>query len=85
MNFQVKAEDPYYLLLLEGGPSIDDCFIITLLGIRQVFQTMQHKSARLDCCHGLNRKQQVDRLTRNDFNILQDSKALAFHYLLGFF
>ena len=84
MNFQGKAEAPYYLMLLEGGPSTDDCFIITLLGIRQMFQTTQQKSARLDCCHWVNRKQQVDRLRRNDFNIFQDSKSLAFHYLLFF-
>lgn len=38
MNFHVKADASLYLVLLEGGPSIDDCFIITLPGIRQMLE-----------------------------------------------
>jgi len=51
----VKAEAPYYRLLLEGGPSMDDLCIITLLGIHQLSQISQQKSAHLDCCHWVNR------------------------------
>lgn len=28
----------YYLLLLEGGPRANDCFIITLLGVHQMLE-----------------------------------------------
>lgn len=38
MNFHVKADASLYLVLLEGRPSIDDCFIITLPGIRQMLE-----------------------------------------------
>lgn len=43
MNFQKKSDTSYYLLLLEGGPRADDCFIITLLGIHQM---LEHNCAR---------------------------------------
>lgn len=38
MNFQGKTDTFFYLLLLEGGPRADDCFIITLLGIHQMLE-----------------------------------------------
>lgn len=38
MNFQGKADASYYLLLLEGGPRANDCFIITLLEIHQMLE-----------------------------------------------
>lgn len=43
INLWVKSESSPYLLLLDGGPSIADGFIISLLWICQMLETAQHK------------------------------------------